>query len=259
MIFYYFQNYSKDKLRMKIFVMLLFVLDVAKEVNVCYALWYRVVANRGNLYAAGIWTSSDYVVWVVSAVAIIRVPLTVISFTLTIVVLSATFVFVYETNLAQTSTGRNEDATFARLLVPSRIQSVTELALNVYISLSLIFILHGAKSGFKTTDNIISRLITYVVNRGLFLFVLQFLEVILYNADGTLGDTRSSLFYYSSSSIHINTTLIALNERRLIRDNDLTDGDSKYTAPLSEFQIATSLEEAPPSRLVFTIALDISV
>lgn len=34
--------------------------------------------------------------------------------------------------------------------VPSRIQSVTELALNVYISLSLIFILHGAKSGFKT-------------------------------------------------------------------------------------------------------------
>ena len=70
-------------------------------------------------------------------------------------------------NLAQTSTGRNEDATLSRLIVclqfslsqystngpylqvPSRIQSVMELALNVYISLSLVFILRGSKSGFR--------------------------------------------------------------------------------------------------------------
>ncbi|EPS93449.1 hypothetical protein FOMPIDRAFT_113465 [Fomitopsis schrenkii] len=268
-IFYYFQNYPKDKLRMKLFVVLLFALDVVKEIN---AVWYRVVANRGNIYVAGIWTSSDYVVWVVSALAVacvqwfyirniwiltrnqwIRVSLTVAAFTLTILALGATFgltysAFVYETYLAQMSTGRNEDATLAGLLVPGRIQSVTELALNVYISLSLVFILRGAKSGFKTTDNMISRLITYVVNRGLLLFVLQFLEVILYNADGKLGDTRSTLFYYASSTIHINTALIVLNERRRIRDEDSIDSDSKYTTPLSEFQVA-GLEEAASSSL----------
>ncbi|KZT66083.1 hypothetical protein DAEQUDRAFT_768336 [Daedalea quercina L-15889] len=225
-ILYYFQNYPKDKIRVKIFVLFLFALDTVKEITVCNALWYRVVSNRGNVLAAEFWTPSDYTVWVFSALAIVfvqwfyihniwilsrnpwlRILLTAFAVALTLMALAASFAMVYETNLAQTSTEESETLVFAHLLVPSRLQSVTELATNVYISLSLIFILHGSKSGFRTTDNMISKLITFVVNRGLVLFVLQLLEVVLYNA-GQLGDTRSSLFYYPSSTININTALI---------------------------------------------------
>ncbi|KAH9929243.1 uncharacterized protein B0H18DRAFT_1209979 [Fomitopsis serialis] len=270
-IFYYFQNYSKDKLPVKSFVLLLLALDLVKEIALCNAFWSRVVTNRGNILAAEIWTPSDYMVWVFSALAVVcvqwfyirniwilsqrawlRVPLTAIALLLPpLVSFSRTdtslttlkeklIAFVYETNLAQmASTGGNETSIHAHLLVPSRLQSVTDLATNVYISLSLIFILRGAKSGFKTTDNMIGRLITFVVNRGLFIFVLQLLEVVLYNWDGHwLGDTMSNLFYFPSSTININAVLIVLNERRRIRDEDSPDLDSKYSAPLGEFQAA---------------------
>ncbi|EPS99794.1 hypothetical protein FOMPIDRAFT_113559 [Fomitopsis schrenkii] len=279
--FYYFQTYPKDKLRMKLFVVLLFILDVVKEVtdytpclqDVLTAIIGRLLGTKslqavetsippGSIRRILRDSDSSRQIWVVS-VNVTGYQIGRGNFKRTVP--SPDAVQWAPTNRHIVT--RNQWIRVSLIvvavrtsplqpfhLVPGRIQSVAELVLNICISLSLIFILHGAKSGSQTsTGHMISVLITYVVNRGLSLFVIQFLELVLaHNTSGQLGGDWASLFYYPSSTIHINTTLIVLNNRRHIRD-DSTDGYSKYTTPLSEFEVADPEETSSPSRLVWSL------
>ncbi|KZT66090.1 hypothetical protein DAEQUDRAFT_485811 [Daedalea quercina L-15889] len=239
-VLYYFSNYSQDRIQVKAFVSFLFTLEIVKMIATCNTLWYGVVLNRDNILTALAWMPSADVVWVISTLTTIcvqwyyirdiwlllkrkrswiRMLLTITAATLTMVTLAANAAFVYEIYVpSQDSTAWDAASIHSSLHIPGALQASTELVTNILIISSLIFILRGAKSGVRTTDNMISRLNTFLFSRALLLLVLQLVDILLNMTDGELGDIRSTVLYYPSSTINMNTTLALLNGRRRIRE-----------------------------------------
>ncbi|KAH9840877.1 uncharacterized protein C8Q71DRAFT_721327 [Rhodofomes roseus] len=172
---YYFQNYPKDKMRVKLFVLLLFALDIVKEANTCNALWYRVVTHRGDVFIAEIWTSRFYIwnFWILSRRTWLRIALTAIA----LLVSGGTWVVGTRSSDLLPSllcTRRPLSPAIGHGIGGKRIH---QFVAGLHSSWREEWIPDVAST--NSTDNLIGRLITFVVNRGILLFILQLLEVVL--------------------------------------------------------------------------------
>ncbi|PCH36387.1 hypothetical protein WOLCODRAFT_146238 [Wolfiporia cocos MD-104 SS10] len=248
---FYYHNYSKDNLVKKSMVASLLVLDTLKAGGTGTVLWSELVARHGDFFGALAWMNGGYVVWMTSALTICivqsfyihaiwkllngrshRIPLTCAAMVLVVTGLASAIAFVYEVHRDSS----NVDASLARVMISGRMQSVMDLAVNAYITVTLSVILHKSRSEQQQTGITISKLITYTVNRGIVLFVLQLLEISLYNAQGHWDSILSEYFFYPISTVNANTILIALNMRHYV--NELENGDqvTYYSEAISDFE-----------------------
>ncbi|KAI0943103.1 hypothetical protein AcV7_002340 [Taiwanofungus camphoratus] len=94
---------------------------------------------------------------------------------------------------------------------------VTTLVADLYIVVSLCGILHQAKTGFQHTENIISKLILYAVPRGVLVFLMQLVCLILLINDLQNYTLKMSITYFPLSTLNVNMALAVLNARNHVR------------------------------------------
>ncbi|TFY61146.1 hypothetical protein EVJ58_g4693 [Rhodofomes roseus] len=105
--------------------------------------------------------------------------------------------------------------------IPASIQTVAAFVADVYIAIALSVILYGKKTGFKNTDTLVSRLVTYAIHRGLFTALLQLLHFATYIATLQYGASELiwSLFHFPASKVYVNSLLALLNVRHWLRES----------------------------------------
>ncbi|KAL0566298.1 hypothetical protein V5O48_015721 [Marasmius crinis-equi] len=109
-------------------------------------------------------------------------------------------------------------------------------AADVLIAAVLCYLLARSKTGFKRSDTMISKLITFTANTGLATSVCALASLIsLVASPHTL---IYALFYFCIGRLYTNSLLVALNARKSLRGT--TDDDHKLAS------IPTSIAMSPP-------------
>ncbi|PCH36978.1 hypothetical protein WOLCODRAFT_146499 [Wolfiporia cocos MD-104 SS10] len=130
-----------------------------------------------------------------------------------------------------------DESAIARVQVSGRLQGYSALAVDVFITVSLYFILHGARTGHRPTEDILWKLIAYTVNRGILLFVIQLLAVVTYKSK---GNQAMDGIYCFSGTLNVNTAMAALNGRLLLQESSDSPEQSAAQSSLSSFHVRRS-------------------
>ncbi|TBU30215.1 hypothetical protein BD311DRAFT_231958 [Dichomitus squalens] len=89
--------------------------------------------------------------------------------------------------------------------------------LDVFITIRLVVYLRNSRTGFKNTDNIISKLILFSVNTGLLTWILTLIPIIFMAA--TVGNNWAWYPVVTTlAPIHTSVVLAAVNSRRSLVD-----------------------------------------
>jgi len=89
---------------------------------------------------------------------------------------------------------------------------------DLYIAVSLCIVLHKARTGHQRTESIISLLISYTVQRGILLSLMQsglFVTSIYCVIHGT---QVAMIFFFGTSTLAANTLLASLNVRQHVEN-----------------------------------------
>ncbi|KAH9933507.1 uncharacterized protein B0H18DRAFT_984122 [Fomitopsis serialis] len=94
---------------------------------------------------------------------------------------------------------------------------LTDVVADVYICVALSWTLHKRKTGIKKTDNIISKLTTYTINRGILSMLVQIVLCGTY-----VGFTKQSALIWmiphcAGCKIYVNSMMAVLNARHHVK------------------------------------------
>ncbi|KZT08285.1 uncharacterized protein LAESUDRAFT_724306 [Laetiporus sulphureus 93-53] len=101
------------------------------------------------------------------------------------------------------------------VLSPGRVQAAFASATDICIATSMCLVLREATTGFRATQAIVAKLISYAINRGIVLTVLQILQLGLTASTDTEVD---QIFYFPLSTVYVNSVLAVLNARGHLRE-----------------------------------------
>jgi len=102
---------------------------------------------------------------------------------------------------------------FPRVKIPASIQTITACIADIYITASLCFILYNKKTGFKFSENALTRLIFSLINRGILTAALQLIVFITYIAIDDGNGLVWVIFHFPGAQIYVNSLLAVLNAR----------------------------------------------
>ncbi|RDB26984.1 hypothetical protein Hypma_005046 [Hypsizygus marmoreus] len=94
-------------------------------------------------------------------------------------------------------------------------QLAVAMTCDIAISLALVYFLNQSRSGFRSTENIIDRLILYSVNVGLVTSAISIVTFATFHA--LPSTTMFTLFTEIISKIYVNSLLVTLNSRNNIK------------------------------------------
>ncbi|KAH9841075.1 uncharacterized protein C8Q71DRAFT_437647 [Rhodofomes roseus] len=236
---------------MKSMVALLFILDTGTTMADLDVLWGYIVGSHGNPVALFTLTDAFLVEYALSAVTVLlvqcyymrnvwqflherwyRLPLTIVSLILVLIscgesrtqsdvsapelltITSSTacsLASVYMGNIDRTVPG-----IFIETKIPASLQTVSASVADIYITTSLTLILRGERTGFKHTENLIRKLTTYAINRGVLTTALQIGQLITYVS---LPDTTFvwAIFHFVGGKAYVNSLLAIFNARHHLR------------------------------------------
>ncbi|KZT11518.1 uncharacterized protein LAESUDRAFT_809433 [Laetiporus sulphureus 93-53] len=224
---FYLWNYRNDKISIKCLVAILWLLDTAQNMISCQSIWYYFVQNRGDIIGImslvptfGAWqlvlSMTELAVhcffisniWRLMTNKWIRIPLTMAvaslcltSFIMNILLVRKRWNMHYMAELE----AEVKVNTFANL--------ASTLASDTVISVSLAYILHRSRTGFRRTESIITKLVIYSANRGVIIFIVQLFVLVAYF---WVQDNRLvvMILYMPLGDVYTNTSLAILNARR---------------------------------------------
>ncbi|OSX57460.1 hypothetical protein POSPLADRAFT_1061671 [Postia placenta MAD-698-R-SB12] len=125
--------------------------------------------------------------------------------------------------------------TTSRVEVSGRIQGYSALAVDAFITLSLCVILHRSRTGHKATENLISRVIAFVIGRAILIFLVQLLVIVTYKPNGTQAMDG---VYCFAGTLNINTALATLNARRPpLNATDIQASGDTSSSPITSFHV----------------------
>ncbi|KAH9829455.1 uncharacterized protein C8Q71DRAFT_790277 [Rhodofomes roseus] len=220
---YYFHEYWTDKTQLRALVAFLWVLDTVRTILDIQYMWLYIVTNHANRSALQTIPTTFTVEFLLSSVTVLVVqtyfiraiyrfligkwyfipligPLTVI----------ALLSFAGGcASVAEFARDPGFNAILFNSRIPASIQTVAAFVADVYIAIALSVILYGKKTGFKNTDTLVSRLVTYAIHRGLFTALLQLLHFATYIATLQYGASELiwSLFHFPASKVYVNSLL----------------------------------------------------
>ncbi|KZT08261.1 uncharacterized protein LAESUDRAFT_811712 [Laetiporus sulphureus 93-53] len=246
---YYFCHYHTDHRYLKLMVTILWILDTSKVGVDMQILYYTLVREHGNPFGltspksfaaqhvlSGISTcivQGFYIrtIWFLLPVRrrIVWVLYTLLTATLCLTALAGSIVVAYGTYEYS-----NVDWSIAHLSEKAGglLQGWASWVADICISVALCYLLHESKERSKipSSQNMISKLLVYAVNRGIILCVLWTLQLITYAKDLTGDTVISVLIYFPSSTLYINSAMAMLNARAQLREH--YDSGSGHAIPL---------------------------
>jgi len=261
----YYDRYWNDTLWLKLFVALIFVLDVAQIVTVIHSNWWYLIQNYAMPQSLAIvpW-SLGLEVGITTSIGLLVQGF----FALRVYILSRGNYVVTGTIFALTLTqfilgvyyaAKGQEtklvATIAKITWASTASLACSIAGDAIITGAMCYYLHLSRSGIKRTDKLIDIMIVYCVNTGLLTTICAICTIILSEVvSNTYWDT---MFYFLISKCYVNSTLATLNAREKLR------GTTQYaisdrTVPLNAVGRASATPTGDPKAVYFSHGTDIS-
>ncbi|KAL4267424.1 DUF6534 domain-containing protein [Pleurotus pulmonarius] len=223
---YYYDRYPTDAWYIKYLVASVWVFDTIHQVLISHTVYHYLVSNYTNPAMLGniIWSVllevlfNSLICLLVQGFLTMRVwrmsnknkILTFIVLCLVIAEFVCSVVFVVQSMQLQTW------LQLSQLKGLSMAVNVLAAAGDALIAASLVYLLRRSRTGFKKSDTMISRLIVFTVNTGLFTSicaVMSLVSIVLW------GNTLIYVaFYFSLGRLYSNSLLATLNARQEIRN-----------------------------------------
>ncbi|KAF7432827.1 hypothetical protein PC9H_004770 [Pleurotus ostreatus] len=207
---YYYDRYPTDAWYIKYLVASVWVFDTIHQVLISHTVYHYLVSNYTNpaMLANIIWLS--LICLLVQGFLTMRVwRMSNKNKILTFIVLC---LVIAEFGMMQLQTWLE----LSQLKGLSMAVNVLAAAGDALIAASLVFLLRRSRTGFKKSDTMISRLIVFTVNTGLFTSicaVMSLVSIIVW------GNTLIYVaFYFSLGRLYSNSLLATLNARQEIRN-----------------------------------------
>ncbi|KAI0729015.1 hypothetical protein C8Q72DRAFT_915653 [Fomitopsis betulina] len=249
---YYVMEYKQDRWFMKTLVAILFVLDTATTMSDLAILWGYSVTNHGNPLALFLLGDSFLIEYSLSAITVLlvqcyymrnvwqflkqrwfQIPLTGCCLILALTSCACSLASVYLGNINRVIPG-----IFEQTKIPASLQTVTASLTDIYITVSLTLVLRGERTGFKHTETLIRKLITYAINRGALTTILQLGQLFTYV---TQPDTTLiwAVFHFLGGKAYVNSLLAIINARHSLRDRGTSGGGTSGRVTAQEIALDT--------------------
>ncbi|PAV15935.1 hypothetical protein PNOK_0879300 [Pyrrhoderma noxium] len=222
-MYWYYDNYIKDPLWIKLFVFLVWALDTAHQALITHAAYVYLVTNFDNPAILTTVIVTLEVMVLVSALVSLLVQgfllfrvyrlsnknmylVGVLALMSWAQFIAFVYFFYRGVNLG------------SWLLIPT-INWLTKTAnslstiTDVSISATLIFLLHRSRTGYKRSDSMINRLIVFTVNTGAVTSICALCVIICVSLSP--DSLIYVAFYVCTSRLYTNTLLATLNARRV--------------------------------------------
>ncbi|KAF8520870.1 hypothetical protein BU17DRAFT_65095 [Hysterangium stoloniferum] len=245
---YYYHGYPDDSSMLKSLVAVLWALDTLSVVLVIFGLYNYLITNFGDPLAVHglIWSTSA--VSIVTAVTVVIVNCRWKKTKMEILRGCNGEIFVVKTQPIPSYTFLHDQGNIAvGLVLNSPTQSdaenksrwiiittaIFESVIDVVITTSICYLLYKARSGIRSSDQLVNRITLYVVTSGLTTATLMLTLMIAYLVSPT------NMFYALINVIlphaYVNTFLATLNSRNGIKGNM---GSTKVTsAGIPQFKV----------------------
>jgi len=229
--FWYYSESGQDPIGLKILVGVLMAFDGTHLALIGHSIYYYTISNFFNPLALGtlVWSLAVEALFTCLTGALVQlfythrvwrlskgnVPITVLLLAL---ILGNTGCQVAWVTLAL------KGKTFAKLLAISKLTHAINgltAGIDVIIAVVLVTMLVRAKTGFKKSDTIITRLIIFIVNTGALTSACALASLI------ALAVSTTTLiyapFYFCIGRLYTNSLLATLNARSTIRGDTTKD------------------------------------
>jgi len=235
----YFTSSPRDTLKLKTVVGATWFLDTVHTILVAICIYHYLVVNFYDPEALSYtsWSLPAGIVLNATIALIVNVFFVIRIFRLcgervrwwfsgiTGVISIAHFVFAIETSVYLLMRGRLTSLDEHKLQYGAAAPfAITAILSNLLITIALCTLLSRSRTGFKSTDSIVSTLIAYALHRCVLLFVIAAAESIAYKA--APHDLWWIAIDFSVGKLYANSLLTTLNSRESIRtkrDVDTTD------------------------------------
>ncbi|KAK7013153.1 hypothetical protein R3P38DRAFT_3363535, partial [Favolaschia claudopus] len=229
--FNYFQKFVDDTVWLKSLVAFLWVLDTLQLVFIGHLLYFWVITNYTNpaILSFDIWSLNVGVFVTNFTVFIVQLYLARRVFILSnrnafltgIIILLSLNYFGFDIAV-QVKTPQLKGL----VLSPHRddVKRITSVALasasvaDMLIALSLSYYLRKSRTGIKTTDSLVNKLILYAMSTGLLTGICVLIDMICFLA--MPGNLVHVAFNIVSGELYTNSLLASLNFREVIRRNN---------------------------------------
>jgi len=244
-VIFYYRRYSDDPVSLRSFVGFLWFVDTVRTMMDVAMSWYWTVQHHGQIAELTVIPSAlvaetllakvvivavqcyfIHVIWRVSAHSSIQHPLTILGLLFALVAFGAGLA-----QAIQAAVNNNRTITISDELVPGTLGTGAAFLTDAYITISLCILLHGHRTGLSRTENMITRLVTYAVARGIFTALFQIVSCVTYGTSTHKVSLPWVVALLPGNAVYFNSLLSALNTRHHVRDRDAEYGLSGIELP----------------------------
>ncbi|PFH52953.1 hypothetical protein AMATHDRAFT_55837 [Amanita thiersii Skay4041] len=227
-MYFYYMHYPKDSLGLKFLVALIWILDTLHVILMCHAMHFYLITGFGNPKALvnGTWSLYTSI-----AINILMAFISQFYFTVKIYHLSPPKVKIWLTGVIGLSVVahfcfgietvvffflKKEFARLKEVLFESVLPfGILAIASDIFIALALCILLHGSRSDFVETNNLINKLIVIAINRCVLTSAVAVIEVIVFVILPQSFYTFA--FDFIIGKLYANSLLATLNARRMLQ------------------------------------------
>ncbi|KAJ7575287.1 hypothetical protein C8J56DRAFT_975834, partial [Mycena floridula] len=269
----YYRNYPGDRLVLKLMVGLLWILDTLTTVLISESVYTYLVLNLNNLIADSVipWSYGAEFLVVVLIILISQIFFAVQIWLVSnnkkiivgpIILLSlASFACgIVATYDLFTSTSAVVVSAPHELIVGSLTQGLAAIC-DCLITGALIYYLHSRRTGIRSTEVMIDKLIMYGVSRGTLTAICQTMFLILLQGIPYKGASFWQPFHQVSGKLYFNSILASLNVRTSIGGPHVSTstgmGSLQFTQPNTLYSVRNvlGLQSADPERHMKNIVI----
>ncbi|KAH9934286.1 uncharacterized protein B0H18DRAFT_980543 [Fomitopsis serialis] len=233
---YYLRHYlDRDRLPMRCLVLFVWLLDTIVTISDICIIWFFVVTNHGNLssllvtprvfeleYTTIVVTTCVVQLFYVSQIwqllressSRLKLVITVAPVVLSLVSLAFTVEDVY-TIATKTDWLISKSITLSTPWTTSRVWS--DAVADVCICIALSWLLRKKKTGIRETDNMIGKLVTSIINRGILSMIVQIVLCGTYVSSIKQNALVWMVPHCAGCKIYVNSMLAVLNARQHVK------------------------------------------
>lgn len=226
---FYYSTYQADAVATKILVTIVLTLDFTKNALNVEILWHYLVQAHGDpaalehltvpfalnvaltsLMALLVRLCFTRHIWYLRSTSWYHFPVTIVATLFSLTSFGCSLAICYRLIRGNTHISQVLQSNKAGIIVYALASFLSDL----YIAVSLCLVLHKARTGHQRTESVISLLISYTIQRGVLLSIMQtgLLASSIYCV--IYGTEIVMIFFFGTSTLAANTLLASLNVRR---------------------------------------------
>ncbi|KAJ7470759.1 hypothetical protein FB451DRAFT_1252198 [Mycena latifolia] len=258
-VFFYFTEYPKDSVNLKILVSVVWFLNALQAIFMCFTVYHYLISSAFNLplLSQMIWSMSTSLMMHLMVALLVMIYFVAIIFNAAsgailrwgLIALCAVAVSLHAAFGIETVVDLYKARTFFDLHQYSNIaflpMTATQVGADIIIAASLCLVLRGRRSEFRRTKSIVNTLMIYAINRCLLTAAAALVELL------ALALQPDKMWYVGAEftivGLYTNAFLASLNSRHRIRDG--ASGSSDYQLSNIHSELSAPGEVSRPVRV----------